>query len=123
MFMVIYEILSVFLLLIAGVTGIMALRSLKTRQKTYKLSRIFKSELPYYKNPDLRRFLLCFVLMFSTAGAFLATFLRVTWLNDIGWDFSQHEWAYWWMTSHTIDGFSFTGVHLLVYMRQKRLDA
>jgi len=82
--LMLYEIFTILILLAAGWTGILALNSLSKTAKEFSLFRIYKKGIPFYNNPDLRRFLVYFVLLFSTAGSFLAAFLRFTWLNDVG---------------------------------------
>lgn len=121
MLLAIYEIVTIGLLLIAAISGFMALRSLSKKQKRYSLRKLNQKFVRYYDNNHLRRFLVYFAVAFSTAAAALAAFLRFVWIGDVGWDNAGNRWAFWWLTAHSINAISFTAFHLLIYMKQKRL--
>lgn len=121
MLLPLYEVFTIGTLLIAGFTGLLATKSLTDKHKRFKLRKLYQKGIDPWDNDHLRRFLTYFVLTFSTASALLAAFLRFVWLQDIGWTNVGTKWGYWWLTSHSLDGITFTGVHLLVYMRNKRI--
>lgn len=122
MWLPLYETFTILSLLVAGVTGVMATRSLAPSAINFSLRNIFKKGVKPRDNLDLQRFLIYFVLTVSTASALLAAFLRFVWLQDVGWETAGPEWGYWWLTSHSLDGITFTGVHGLVYMHNKRTN-
>lgn len=116
-----YEIFTVFTLLVATVTGIMAFLSLKGPDKTYKVSKIISTKKPAHLNIHLGRFLLYFTIVVSTFSSLLAAFLRTLWVLDIGWDNAGDRWAYWWLTSHSLDAITYSTFHIMVYFRQRRV--
>lgn len=120
MLLYIYEIFTILMLLIATISGVFALNSLGPNATHYKITRLFNPKVPPHLNKHLRRFLLYTALALSTSSSFLAMYLRIIWLSDMGWDDAGNEWAFWWLTSHSIDAFVYTAVHILVYMKFKR---
>jgi len=121
MLLMFYEALTIGLLLLAGFSGVVALRSLRDPETSYRFRNLFRRDLPVYRNPDIGRFLMYFALISSTFGSFLAAYLRVVWLGDVGWGENTNGWEHWWLTSHCIDGITFTCLHAIVYFRQKRV--
>ena len=118
--LLVFEWLVIFLLLMAGGTGVLALSSLSAKARKYKIRKLFSSKEAFFLNKDLRRFLVYLVITLSTVSAFLAAYLRLVWLRNVGWDSVGEDWASWWLTSHGLDAVAFTALHLLVYMNNKR---
>lgn len=121
MFLALYETLTIFLLLLAGLSGIVALRSLRDPETSYRFRNLFRRDLPLYRNPDIGTFLMYFALISSTFGSFLAAYLRAVWVMDLGLGTDTNDWETWWLTSHCIEGITFTCLHVIVYFRQKRV--
>lgn len=119
--LLIYEFITLSFLLLAGLTGVWALNSLKDAEKSYSFLDLFRRDIKIHRNPSVGKFLVYFTLVSSTFGAFLAVFLRIMWLKDVGWDMVGHRWGYWWLTSHLMDGITFSAVHILVCFRQMRM--
>lgn len=120
MLLILYECVTVLLLVLATISGVVALDSLNKDQLDYKLSRVVKRGTPFYKNKNLKKLIVYLVLSFSTASALLEAFLRIIWHLDVGWESSSNNWGFWWLTSHSLDAIVYTGVHVLLYMNSRK---
>lgn len=111
-----FEIITVSILLLTGITGIQALRIMDESHKDFNLFKIQRFNVCYYENQDLWKFLVYFALIISVTTAFLSIFLRLVWFNDV----IENKWTYWWLAVHCLDGIGFIAVHILVYIYYKR---